>query len=153
MLPLPPLHPPESLTNPSPQIFFADPHGSWRWADARHKRPMGSIVLDPGVKEMLLGNARDFLASEKVFIVGSFGSWGVCEKGRRAEETGRCGLWGSASEGARVYRSAVFEGGGEYLGRRAAGRDEWEPHVELWVELETSRETLIRRGSGPTRGK
>ncbi|KAJ6594876.1 hypothetical protein B0H19DRAFT_1096992 [Mycena capillaripes] len=47
------------------QIFFADPHGSWRWADARHKRPMGSIVLDPGVKEMLLGDARDFLASEK----------------------------------------------------------------------------------------
>jgi hypothetical protein len=27
---------------------------------------MGSIVLDPGVKEMLLGDARDFLASEKV---------------------------------------------------------------------------------------
>ncbi|KAJ7731302.1 P-loop containing nucleoside triphosphate hydrolase protein [Mycena maculata] len=47
------------------QIFFADPHGAWRWADARHKRPMGSIVLDPGVKEMLLGDARDFLASEK----------------------------------------------------------------------------------------
>ncbi|KAJ7648530.1 hypothetical protein B0H17DRAFT_1103021 [Mycena rosella] len=47
------------------QIFFADPHGSWRWADARHKRPMGSIVLDPGVKEMLLGDARDFLGSEK----------------------------------------------------------------------------------------
>ncbi|KAJ7601304.1 hypothetical protein FB45DRAFT_396501 [Roridomyces roridus] len=47
------------------QIFLADPHGSWRWADARHKRPMGSIVLDPGVKEMLLGDARDFLASEK----------------------------------------------------------------------------------------
>ncbi|KAJ7721401.1 hypothetical protein B0H16DRAFT_1738309 [Mycena metata] len=69
MLPLPPLHPPESLTNPSPQIFFADPHGSWRWADARHKRPMGSIVLDPGVKEMLLGNARDFLASEKLVLV------------------------------------------------------------------------------------
>ncbi|KAJ7198596.1 hypothetical protein GGX14DRAFT_469953 [Mycena pura] len=47
------------------QIFFADPHGSWRWADARHKRPMGSIVLEPGVKEMLLNDARDFLASEK----------------------------------------------------------------------------------------
>ncbi|KAJ7057547.1 hypothetical protein C8F01DRAFT_319354 [Mycena amicta] len=47
------------------QIFFADPHGSWRWADARHKRPLGTIVLEPGVKEMLLGDARDFLASEK----------------------------------------------------------------------------------------
>nr|GAT54245.1 predicted protein [Mycena chlorophos] len=47
------------------QIYFADPHGSWRWADARHKRPLGTIVLEPGVKEMLLGDARDFLASEK----------------------------------------------------------------------------------------
>ncbi|KAK6977499.1 P-loop containing nucleoside triphosphate hydrolase protein [Favolaschia claudopus] len=47
------------------QIFFADPHGTWRWADSRHKRPLGSIVLDPGVKEMLLGDARDFLGSEK----------------------------------------------------------------------------------------
>ncbi|KAF7291312.1 hypothetical protein MIND_01275300 [Mycena indigotica] len=46
-------------------IYFADPHGSWRWADARHKRPLGTIVLEPGVKEMLLGDARDFLASEK----------------------------------------------------------------------------------------
>ncbi|KAF7297731.1 hypothetical protein MKEN_01396700 [Mycena kentingensis (nom. inval.)] len=47
------------------QIYFADPHGSWRWADARHKRPLNTIVLEPGVKEMLLGDARDFLASEK----------------------------------------------------------------------------------------
>ncbi|KAJ6578748.1 P-loop containing nucleoside triphosphate hydrolase protein [Mycena vulgaris] len=46
-------------------IFFADPHGSWRWTDAWHKHPMGSIVLDPGVKEMLLDDVRDFLGSEK----------------------------------------------------------------------------------------
>ncbi|KAF7326820.1 hypothetical protein MSAN_02497600 [Mycena sanguinolenta] len=76
-VPLRSLHPPPSLLplslflspllafHPLSLIFFADPHGSWRWADARHKRPMGSIVLDPGVKEMLLGDARDFLASEK----------------------------------------------------------------------------------------
>jgi hypothetical protein len=39
---------------------------------------MGSIVLDPGVKEMLLGDARDFLASEKVcvFGLGSISYWG-----------------------------------------------------------------------------
>ncbi|KAJ1304747.1 hypothetical protein OPQ81_005885 [Rhizoctonia solani] len=47
------------------QIFFADSHGSWRWTDSRQKRPMSSIVLAPGVKEMLLADTRDFLKSEK----------------------------------------------------------------------------------------
>ncbi|EJD05988.1 P-loop containing nucleoside triphosphate hydrolase protein [Fomitiporia mediterranea MF3/22] len=47
------------------QIYFADVHGSWRWTDSRHKRPMESIVLEPGVKEMLLADTRDFLKSEK----------------------------------------------------------------------------------------
>ncbi|KAL5532989.1 hypothetical protein ACEPAF_4763 [Sanghuangporus sanghuang] len=47
------------------QIYFADAHGSWRWTDSRHKRPMASIVLEPGVKEMLLADTRDFLRSEK----------------------------------------------------------------------------------------
>ncbi|KIJ50430.1 hypothetical protein M422DRAFT_777141 [Sphaerobolus stellatus SS14] len=47
------------------QIYFADSHGSWRWTDSRHKRPMSSIVLDPGVKEMLMEDTRDFLRSEK----------------------------------------------------------------------------------------
>lgn len=47
------------------QIYFADSHGSWRWTDSRHKRPMGSIVLNPGVKEMLVEDTKDFLRSEK----------------------------------------------------------------------------------------
>ena len=47
------------------QIYFADARGSWRWPDSRHKQPMSSTVLNPGVKEMLLDNARDFLPSEK----------------------------------------------------------------------------------------
>ncbi|KAF8875879.1 hypothetical protein CPB84DRAFT_1647874, partial [Gymnopilus junonius] len=47
------------------QIYFADAHGSWRWTDSRHKRPLSSIVLNPGVKEMLVEDARDFLKSEK----------------------------------------------------------------------------------------
>ncbi|KAG6899496.1 hypothetical protein C0993_009718 [Termitomyces sp. T159_Od127] len=47
------------------QIYFADSHGSWRWTDSRHKRPMNSIVLNPGVKEMLLNDTKDFLRSEK----------------------------------------------------------------------------------------
>lgn len=50
------------------QIYFADSHGSWRWTDSRHKRPMASIVLNPGVKEMLLEDTKDFLRSEKVCI-------------------------------------------------------------------------------------
>jgi mitochondrial chaperone BCS1 len=48
------------------QIYFADSHGCWRWTDSRHKRPISSIVLNPGVKEMLLSDTRDFLKSEKV---------------------------------------------------------------------------------------
>ncbi|TCD66316.1 hypothetical protein EIP91_001562 [Steccherinum ochraceum] len=47
------------------QIYFADTHGCWRWTDSRHKRPMSSIVLNPGVKEMLIADTRDFLKSEK----------------------------------------------------------------------------------------
>ena len=48
------------------QIYFADSYGSWRWTDSRHKRPMSSIVLNPGVKEMLISDTHDFLRSEKV---------------------------------------------------------------------------------------
>ncbi|KAF7790052.1 hypothetical protein EIP86_001001 [Pleurotus ostreatoroseus] len=47
------------------QIYFADSHGCWRWTDSRHKRPLSSIVLNPGVKEMLLADTKDFLKSEK----------------------------------------------------------------------------------------
>ena len=51
------------------QIYFADSHGCWRWTDSRHKRPISSIVLNPGVKEMLLSDTKDFLKSEKVIIL------------------------------------------------------------------------------------
>ncbi|KAH8822614.1 P-loop containing nucleoside triphosphate hydrolase protein [Flagelloscypha sp. PMI_526] len=47
------------------QIYFADQYGGWRWTDSRHKRPLSSIVLMPGVKEMLVNDTKDFLASEK----------------------------------------------------------------------------------------
>ncbi|PCH35982.1 nucleoside triphosphate hydrolase protein [Wolfiporia cocos MD-104 SS10] len=47
------------------QIYFADSYGCWRWTDSRHKRPISSIVLNPGVKEMLLADTKDFLKSEK----------------------------------------------------------------------------------------
>ncbi|KIJ65434.1 hypothetical protein HYDPIDRAFT_110506 [Hydnomerulius pinastri MD-312] len=46
-------------------IFMADTtYGCWRWNGARQKRPMSSIVLQPGVKDMLLADCRDFLCSE-----------------------------------------------------------------------------------------
>ncbi|KAH7868111.1 P-loop containing nucleoside triphosphate hydrolase protein, partial [Lentinula edodes] len=47
------------------QIYFADSHGGWRWTDSRHKHPMSSIVLNPGYKEMLLSDTKDFLNSKK----------------------------------------------------------------------------------------
>ncbi|KAF9524620.1 hypothetical protein CPB83DRAFT_897770 [Crepidotus variabilis] len=47
------------------QIYFADIHGSWRWTDSRHKRPLSSIVLNQGVKESLVDDTKDFLRSEK----------------------------------------------------------------------------------------
>ena len=54
------------------QIYFADSHGCWRWTDSRHKRPISSIVLNPGVKEMLLSDTKDFLKSEKVLPLVPF---------------------------------------------------------------------------------
>ncbi|KAF7356935.1 putative mitochondrial chaperone BCS1-B [Mycena venus] len=47
-------------------IFMADTtYGCWRWNGARQKRPMSSIVLQPGVKDMLLADCKDFLCSEE----------------------------------------------------------------------------------------
>lgn len=49
-------------------IYFADAHSSWRWTDSRTKRPLSSIVLNKGVKEMLLDDAKDFLKVCLLFI-------------------------------------------------------------------------------------
>jgi chaperone BCS1 len=47
-------------------IFLADTtYSCWRWNGARQKRPMSSIVLQPGVKDMLLADCKDFLCSEE----------------------------------------------------------------------------------------
>ncbi|KAG8930075.1 hypothetical protein FRC02_004646 [Tulasnella sp. 418] len=45
-------------------IYIADPYNNWRWSGSRPKRPLSSIVLNPGIKETLLDDARDFLNSE-----------------------------------------------------------------------------------------
>ena len=39
--------------------------GSWRHVASRAKRPLKSIVLDPGVKDLILNDARDFLQSKE----------------------------------------------------------------------------------------
>jgi len=47
-------------------IYMGDTtYGVWRWNGARQKRPMSSIVLQPGVKDMLLADCKDFLCSEE----------------------------------------------------------------------------------------
>ena len=43
-------------------------YGHWRWNGARQKRPMSSIVLQPGVKDMLLSDCKDFLVSEEWYV-------------------------------------------------------------------------------------
>jgi len=46
-------------------IYASDSSNSWRHIASRPKRPMRSIVLDQGVKELLLDDAHDFLSSKK----------------------------------------------------------------------------------------
>lgn len=38
---------------------------NWRTVSTRAKRSLESIILDPGVKELLLDDAKDFLASKE----------------------------------------------------------------------------------------
>ncbi|KAG8877428.1 hypothetical protein FRB97_003427 [Tulasnella sp. 331] len=46
-------------------IFIADNYNNWRYSGSRPKRPLSSVILDDNVKETLLEDAEDFLASEK----------------------------------------------------------------------------------------
>lgn len=41
----------------------------WNHVACRAKRSMNSIVLDPGIKDMLVGDARDFLNSKSWYAV------------------------------------------------------------------------------------
>lgn len=49
---------------PLTHLFRSSTYGCWRWNGARQKRPMSSIVLEPGVKDMVLADCKDFLCSE-----------------------------------------------------------------------------------------
>ncbi|CAA7269219.1 unnamed protein product [Cyclocybe aegerita] len=45
-------------------IYVSDTSNNWRMVASRPKRPLNSIVLDPGIKDLLIGDARDFLQSK-----------------------------------------------------------------------------------------
>ncbi|KZT67586.1 P-loop containing nucleoside triphosphate hydrolase protein [Daedalea quercina L-15889] len=46
-------------------IYAANSVGDWEWMTSRPKRPLESIIMDPGAKERLINDARNFLASRK----------------------------------------------------------------------------------------
>lgn len=46
-------------------IFASDTRNEWRFVASRPKRPLSSIVLDDGIKEKLLDDAKEFLISRK----------------------------------------------------------------------------------------
>nr|VWO95072.1 AAA domain-containing protein [Ganoderma boninense] len=46
-------------------IYVSDSSDSWKLMSTQHKRPMKSIVLDPGIIELVMGDAKDFLASKE----------------------------------------------------------------------------------------
>ncbi len=45
-------------------VYVSSVYNDWRRSGSRPKRPMESIVLDPGVKDMILADAQEFMASE-----------------------------------------------------------------------------------------
>ncbi|KAF7324730.1 Mitochondrial chaperone BCS1 [Mycena kentingensis (nom. inval.)] len=45
-------------------VYVADSSNNWRYVASRDKRPLDSIVLDPGVKELLVDDAKEFLSSK-----------------------------------------------------------------------------------------
>ncbi|TFK48570.1 P-loop containing nucleoside triphosphate hydrolase protein [Heliocybe sulcata] len=51
-------------------IYVSDAgyHEKWRHVASRPKRPLRSIVLDPGIKESLLDDAREFLENKEWYV-------------------------------------------------------------------------------------
>ncbi|OJT06701.1 hypothetical protein TRAPUB_2451 [Trametes pubescens] len=45
-------------------IYVSDPSDYWKRVSTQHKRPMKSIILDPGVIDLVLNDAKDFLSSK-----------------------------------------------------------------------------------------
>jgi len=46
-------------------VYVSTVDNNWRLAASRPKRPLRSIILDPGVKELLINDAREFLESKR----------------------------------------------------------------------------------------
>jgi len=46
-------------------IYSSNAKNEWRLITSRPKRPLSSIVLDVGLKEKILDDAKDFLNSKK----------------------------------------------------------------------------------------
>ncbi|KAJ8077718.1 hypothetical protein PM082_002151 [Marasmius tenuissimus] len=53
-------------------IWAADSANDWRQVARREKRSLKSIVLDPGIKDTILEDARDFLNSKKWYTERGF---------------------------------------------------------------------------------
>ncbi|KAI0642224.1 P-loop containing nucleoside triphosphate hydrolase protein [Trametes meyenii] len=45
-------------------IYVSDPSDYWKRVSVQQKRPMNSIILDPGVIDLVLNDAKDFLGSK-----------------------------------------------------------------------------------------
>lgn len=45
-------------------VYVSDSTNCWRELATRHKRPLNSIILDPGIQELVVEDAQDFLASK-----------------------------------------------------------------------------------------
>ncbi|KAF8639044.1 hypothetical protein AX17_001767 [Amanita inopinata Kibby_2008] len=45
-------------------VYVSGPMNTWRQIASRPKRPLGSIILDPGMKDGIVADAKDFLASK-----------------------------------------------------------------------------------------
>jgi len=52
-------------SGPFVNLVFSRYSNDWNHIASRPKRPLSSIVLDDGVKELLLEDARDFLKSKQ----------------------------------------------------------------------------------------
>lgn len=46
-------------------IYVSTTNNEWRHVSSRPKRPLKSIVLDPGMKDLLIEDAKDFLESKQ----------------------------------------------------------------------------------------
>ncbi|KAH9169889.1 hypothetical protein EDB89DRAFT_1379483 [Lactarius sanguifluus] len=46
--------------------------GDWNHVASRPKRPLNLIVLDEGIKELLLDDARDFMKAKNGMLNGAF---------------------------------------------------------------------------------